>query len=187
MHLRFALSLVNSQEIPCGLRRTARRRASSVSNTVPNRMAARCALEAFTDHMCMLEQSFLPKITGGIYSLTRTERNLRWDTRKSVRLQIPLRPFYGNGATSADTTLDCLLLNDAVCVPCHEGASPVGKTIMGRRELLKKFGEVLLRRAFLPAPAGFPALKTYPKLIWEEMQQRLCMERKNCDLCVGVG
>jgi hypothetical protein len=52
-----------------------------------------------------------------------------------------------------------LLLNDAVRVPCHEGASPVGKTFWAGREFFKKRAKFNSEELFHSALAGFPALK----------------------------
>src|SRR5579871_6310960 len=89
----------------------------SIKNRAETERQNCCALEAFADHMRMLEEGLLAKIAAGV--------------REYLGVCYTFETFYGNGTTSANTTLHSLLLNDAVRVPCHEGASPVGKTFSG--------------------------------------------------------
>src|SRR5580765_1575557 len=135
MHLRFAFELGNALKKYLAVEADSPAQSFiSIKHRSKTKWQHGGALEAFTDHMCMLEQGFLPKITGGnIFAYQNGE--ISAGIRENLCVCNTFKTFYGNGATSADTTLDCLLLNDAVCVPCHEGASPVGKTITGRREL----------------------------------------------------
>jgi hypothetical protein len=83
--------------------------------------------------MRMLEQGFLTEIAGGNV-FAYQDGKVAAGVREYLGVCYTFKTFYGNGATSANTTLNSLLLNDAVRVPCHEGASPVGKTLVGRRE-----------------------------------------------------
>jgi hypothetical protein len=78
----------------------------------------------------MLKESFLTKIAGGNV-FTYQDGKVAAGVREYLGVCYTFETFYGNGTTSANTTLNRLLLNDAVRVPCHEGASPVGKTFSG--------------------------------------------------------
>jgi len=80
--------------------------------------------------MRMLKESFLTKIAGGNV-LAYQDGKIAAGVREYLGVCYTFETFYGNGTTSANTTLHSLLLNDAVRVPCHEGASPVGKTFSG--------------------------------------------------------
>src|SRR5689334_6217595 len=155
MHLRFAFELGNTLKKYLAVEAdSAAQSFVSIKHRSKTEWQHSSALKAFTHHMCMLEQSFLSKITGGNIFAYQNGK-IPTGIRENLCVCNTFKTFYGNGTTSANTTLDCLLLNDAVCVPCHEGASPVGKTIMGRREIVKSFGEVLLAKSFLSSASGF--------------------------------
>src|SRR6476469_5840493 len=131
MHFGLALQLGNAfQECLAIDADGAAQRIISIKDRAKAERQYSGALKAFADHMCVLEQGFLTKIAGRNV-FTYQDGKIAAGVREYLGVCNTFKTFYGDGTTSANTTLDSLLLNDAVRVPCHEGASPVGKTFSG--------------------------------------------------------
>src|SRR6266853_27387 len=128
MHLRLALKLGHAGQEPFAVQanRTAQRIVSIKYRAKTERQDGG-ALEALADHVRVLQQRCLAKIASGDV-LTHEHGKITAGIRKNLGVSDAFKTFYGDGTAGANSTLDRLLLNDAVRVPCHEGASPVGKT-----------------------------------------------------------
>jgi hypothetical protein len=76
----------------------------------------------------VLQERFLAQIAcGNVF--THHNRELSTGICKSLGVGDAFQAFDGNWAAGANAILKSLLLNDAVCVPCHGGASPVRKNV----------------------------------------------------------
>src|SRR5947208_3415368 len=76
------------------------------------------ALEAFTYHMRVLQQGFLSEFAGRDI-LAYDYGKIAAGIAKSLGIAYAFQAFNGKWTTGACAALECLLLSNAVCVPCH--------------------------------------------------------------------
>jgi hypothetical protein len=76
----------------------------------------------------VLQQGFLADVSGGDV-FTYQHGKIAAGIGKNLGITDALQTFYGNWPSCADTSLDCLLFDYTVCVPCHRGASPHRKNV----------------------------------------------------------
>src|SRR6266404_7087797 len=131
MHLRLALQFGHVlHERPTVQADSATERVIRIEHGSKSEWQYRGAFEAFTHHVCMLEKRLLPEVTRrDIFA--HQHGKIAAGVRKYLCVSNAFETFYGNGTTCADTTLDCLLLNDTVCVPCHLGSFSYRKNVLG--------------------------------------------------------
>src|SRR5262249_6711407 len=77
-----------------------------------------CTLKAFADYVGMLQESRLFQVPCGDV-LADDHGELAAGIRKGLRLRNAFQVFYGNRPAGSNAPLKCLLLNNAVRVPCH--------------------------------------------------------------------
>jgi hypothetical protein len=109
----------------------------------------------------VLQQGLLAKVARGNV-FTDQHGKVAARIGKNLGVSYAFQTFDGNGAASANAILECLLLNDTVRVPCHWGASPVGKTF-GPAVIFYKTGEVYSEELFTQRQRVFQR-QSYPKL-----------------------
>jgi hypothetical protein len=106
MHFSLALEFGNAFQETLAIE--ANRAAQCVIG-IKNRAKAKwqncCALEAFADYMRVLEESFLTEIASGNV-FTYQDGKITAGIREYLGICYTFETFYGNGATSANTTLN---------------------------------------------------------------------------------
>src|ERR1700739_1441921 len=114
MHFRLALKLGNAFHKAFAIEADgAAPRLVGIKDCAKTERQNSCALEALADHMRMLEKGLLAEIAGGNV-LAYQDRKVTAGIGEYLGICNTSETFYGNGTTSANTTLHRLLLNDAV-------------------------------------------------------------------------
>ena len=106
MHFSLTLELGNAfqETLAINADRTAQC-VIGIKNCAKTEWQNCCALEAFADHMRMLQEGLLAKIAGGNV-LANQDGKIAAGVREYLGICYTFETFYGNGTTSANTTLN---------------------------------------------------------------------------------
>jgi hypothetical protein len=119
MHFRFAFQLGYAFEKSFAVETDgAAERIIVIEDSSETERKDRGSLKTFADYMGMLEKSRLPKFSYW-QILTHDDSEFPAGISKCLRIADTAQTFNWKWTSCASAALECLLLGDAVCVPCH--------------------------------------------------------------------